>query len=176
MAAEQAEAELKTVGGSRVTMSRLCAMNDCDDAAFLSVGTVLKWMDINACLAAERHCLCNCVTISMDDLNIEHDIPCGDIVTVVGQVNNAFNTSMEVGVSVHSEAKTGEIQMVCSAFFMFVALGEDGRKKKVPRILAESVEEQHSFALAAERRAIRLVIINYLIIVLSTVCSLASRV
>ena len=51
---------------------------------------------------------------------------------LVGQVNNAFNTSMEVGVTVQSESRTtGRVQMVCSAFFIFVALDASGKKQKV---------------------------------------------
>ena len=64
-------------------------------------------------MAAERHCHINCVTISMDDLQIENDVALGDIEMLVGQVNNAFNTSMEVGVTVQSESRTtGRVQMV----------------------------------------------------------------
>ena len=49
----------------------------------------------------------------MDDLQIENDVALGDIVMLVGQVNNAFNTSMEVGVTVQSESRTtGRVQMV----------------------------------------------------------------
>lgn len=48
----------------------------------------------------------------MDNLYIENEVPLGDTVVLVGQVNNAFNTSMEVGVQVTSESRiTGRVQV-----------------------------------------------------------------
>ena len=80
----------------------------------------------------------------MDNLYIENEVPLGDTVVLIGQVNNAFNTSMEVGVQVTSESRiTGRVQVVCSAFFMFVALDSNGKKQRVQPVVAESVEEQH---------------------------------
>ena len=111
--AEAIAAPIKTVEGSRVKMIQVAEGANCDMHGFLTTGCILKWMDICTCLAAERHCHTNCVTISMDDLQIENDVALGDIVMLVGQVNNAFNTSMEVGVTVQSESRTtGRVQMV----------------------------------------------------------------
>mmetsp|Transcript_41464 Transcript_41464/g.121276 ORF Transcript_41464/g.121276 Transcript_41464/m.121276 type:complete len:127 (-) Transcript_41464:7-387(-) len=99
------------VARSVVTVTEIVTQGHCDVDGTLSLGTLLKWMDITACLAAERHCRTNCVTISMDEVHFDADarVGVGHAVSLRGQVNNAFNTSMEVGVSVSSESlATGE--------------------------------------------------------------------
>ena len=64
---------------------------------------------------------------------------------MLSQVNRAFNTSMEVGVSVLAEGLiSGVKRSVCSAFFVFVALGPDGKKKQVPPMQPDSVKNDVS--------------------------------
>uniref|UniRef100_A0A4W3GCX7 HotDog ACOT-type domain-containing protein n=1 Tax=Callorhinchus milii TaxID=7868 RepID=A0A4W3GCX7_CALMI len=48
---------------------------------------------------AERHALCPCVTVSVDDIDFEHSLSVGQIVNIRAKVNRAFNTSMEVSIS-----------------------------------------------------------------------------
>ena len=55
-------------------------------------------------MSAEKFCGTTCVTASMDDLNFapDHKVKVGEVVTLVSQVNRAFNTSME-GSPMHGE-------------------------------------------------------------------------
>lgn len=86
----------------------------------LSGGQLLKWMDAVACLAAEKHARASCVTASMDELYFAQQIYVGQVVNLTARVNRAFNTSMEVGVSVKVEnLLSGKVQEVCNAFFHF---------------------------------------------------------
>uniref|UniRef100_A0A8C8CPR2 Acyl-coenzyme A thioesterase 11 n=1 Tax=Oncorhynchus tshawytscha TaxID=74940 RepID=A0A8C8CPR2_ONCTS len=108
----------------------------------LSVGQLLKWMDSTACLSAERHAGCPCVTASVDDIHFEHTIGVGQVVNIKAKVNRAFNTSMELTVAfVHL--------CVCARVFT----PQVQLRPLVPCTQAEQVE--HS--LAAERRRMRLV-------------------
>ncbi|KAL1496174.1 hypothetical protein AB1Y20_014791 [Prymnesium parvum] len=131
----------------------------CEADGTLQLGTLLKWMDLTACLAAEKHCRANCVTLSMDEVHFpsDHPLRAGHVVSLHGQVNNAFNTSMEVGVTVRSEsAAAAGRPTVCLAFFIFVALDASGKKLPVPPVRPDSFDERLEFALAAERRKVRL--------------------
>uniref|UniRef100_A0A674EEA7 Acyl-CoA thioesterase 11a n=1 Tax=Salmo trutta TaxID=8032 RepID=A0A674EEA7_SALTR len=122
----------------------------------LSVGQLLKWMDSTACLSAERHAGCPCVTASVDDIHFEHTIGVGQVVNIKAKVNRAFNTSMEVGIVVNCEDLFSDSHWrVCQAFATFVTQRTTGGKLRplVPRTQEEQVE--HS--LAAERRRMRLV-------------------
>ena len=123
----------------------------------LSGGQLLKWMDITACLAAEKHAGTSCVTASMDELYFERQIYVGEVVNLKAQVNRAFNTSMEVGISVRVEdVFTGDVQNVCEAFFTFVALDRDNKKVLLDPLVPNTEKEKSQYTLANERRRMRL--------------------
>jgi acyl-CoA hydrolase len=55
------------------------------------------------------------------------------VVVLDAQVNQAWSTSMEIGVVVLAEdPNTGIRMQVCTAFLTFVALGDDGKPTRVP--------------------------------------------
>ena len=135
----------------------IISQGHCDDGGVLQFGQLLQWMDIAACLSAERHAHLNAVTLVMDDLSVESvAVRVGDIVRLEGVVNAAFSSSMEVGVTVHAESPgaAGE-RPVCSAGFIFVALAPDGKKVKLAPVVPDTVEERHAYQLACERRGLR---------------------
>uniref|UniRef100_A0A8D2M799 Acyl-CoA thioesterase 11 n=1 Tax=Zonotrichia albicollis TaxID=44394 RepID=A0A8D2M799_ZONAL len=83
---------------TEVQMSQLVQPCHTNHRGELSTGQLLKWIDTAACLSAERHAGCPCVTASMDDIYFEHTISVGQVVNIKAKVNRAFNSSMEVGV------------------------------------------------------------------------------
>ncbi|XP_044285803.1 acyl-coenzyme A thioesterase 11 isoform X3 [Varanus komodoensis] len=106
----------------------------------LSIGQLLKWIDTAACLSAERHAGCSCVTASVDDIYFEHTIrqlrisplwySCGkneacvgQVVNIKAKVNRAFNSSMEI---------------------------------KLKPFIPQTEEEKTEYSIAAERRRMRL--------------------
>lgn len=107
---------------TEVQMSQLVLPCHTNQRGELSVGQLLKWIDATACLSAERHAGCPCVTASMDDIYFEHTISVGHVVNIKAKVNRAFNSSMEVGIQVASEDLCSEKQWnVCKALATFVA-------------------------------------------------------
>ena len=146
-----------SVASSRVQTLEIISQGHCDDGGVLLFGQLLQWMDIAACLSAERHAHLNAVTLVMDDLDLSNiAVRVGDIVRLEGVVNAAFSSSMEVGVTVHAESPgaAGE-RPVCSAGFIFVALAPDGQKVKLAPVVPDTVEERHAYQLACERRGLR---------------------
>ena len=146
-----------SVASSRVQTLEIISQGHCDDGGVLQFGQLLQWMDIAACLSAERHAHLNAVTLVMDDLSVESvAVRVGDIVRLEGVVNAAFSSSMEVGVTVHAESPgTAGERPVCSAGFIFVALAPDGKKVKLAPVVPDTVEERHAYQLACERRGLR---------------------
>ncbi len=72
-------------------------------------------------------------------------------------VTRAFDTSMEVEVTVCSENPlTGRRLRTSTAFLTFVALDDHGRPSKVPPILPETAEELERYEGALDRRQRRL--------------------
>ena len=80
----------------------------------------------------------------------------GNLVTFSAEVTWAGRTSMETRVVVAAEhVLTGEITHTNSAYFVYVALGEDGRPTPVPPLICETDEEKEHFKrgmLRQERR------------------------
>uniref|UniRef100_A0AC11DWK7 Acyl-CoA thioesterase 11 n=1 Tax=Ovis aries TaxID=9940 RepID=A0AC11DWK7_SHEEP len=142
---------------TEVQMSQLVLPCHTNQRGELSVGQLLKWIDATACLSAERHAGCPCVTASMDDIYFEHTISVGQVVNIKAKVNRAFNSSMEVGIQVASEDLCSEKQWcVCKALATFVAHKELSKVKLKPT-MPRTEEEKTEHSVAAERRRMRLV-------------------
>ncbi|MBI5544842.1 MAG: acyl-CoA thioesterase [Deltaproteobacteria bacterium] len=142
---------------SRVEMTELVLPSDANPLGTIFGGRVMQWIDIAAGIAAARHARRPAVTASMDALTFHWPIRVGEVVVLEARVLAAFRTSMEIGVTVHSEAQSTGLRKLCtSAFLTFVALDEQGKPSQVPPIVPETKEEQEAFAEAHQRRALRL--------------------
>lgn len=120
-------------------------------------GTVLAWMDICGAIAAQRHCKRVAVTAAMDDVSFVAPIRVGDVVVLTARLTAAFGSSMEVHVEVKVEdAKTHHRRRCVDAFMTFVNVGEDRKPCSVPKLIAESAEDERRAAEATERREKRL--------------------
>ncbi|XP_023195395.1 acyl-coenzyme A thioesterase 11 isoform X1 [Xiphophorus maculatus] len=143
---------------TEVQMSQIvlpCHANHCGE---LSVGQLLKWMDSTACLSAERHAGCSCVTASVDDIHFEHTIGVGQVVSIIAKVNRAFTSSMEVGILVTCEDLYSDRQWkVCHAFATFVSRRTESGKVQLKQVIPYTQMEQMEYSLAAERRRMRLI-------------------
>ncbi|XP_061593614.1 acyl-coenzyme A thioesterase 11b [Cololabis saira] len=143
---------------TQVQMSQIvlpCHANHCGE---LSVGQLLKWMDSTACLSAERHAGCSCVTASVDDIHFDHTLGVGNVVNIIAKVNRAFTSSMEVGILVTCEDLYTDRQWrVCHAFATFVARRTGAAKVQLKQVVPRTQIEQLEYSLAAERRRMRLI-------------------
>ncbi|NXL62592.1 ACO11 thioesterase, partial [Chordeiles acutipennis] len=143
---------------TEVQMSQLVLPCHTNHRGELSTGQLLKWIDTAACLSAERHAGCPCVTASMDDIYFEHTISVGQVVNIKAKVNRAFNSSMEVGIQVsYEDLCSGKHCSICKAFATFVAQGPSGSKVKLKPLTPQTEEEKIEYSIAAERRRMRLV-------------------
>ncbi|NXG78410.1 ACO11 thioesterase, partial [Baryphthengus martii] len=143
---------------TEVQMSQLVLPCHTNHRGELSAGQLLKWIDTAACLSAERHAGCPCVTASMDDIYFEHTISVGQVVNIKAKVNRAFNSSMEVGIQVsYEDLCSGKHCSICKAYATFVAQGPSGSKVKLKPLIPQTEEEKIEHSIAAERRRMRLV-------------------
>ncbi|NP_001417824.1 acyl-coenzyme A thioesterase 11b isoform X1 [Danio rerio] len=157
---------------TEVKMSQIvlpCHANHCGE---LSAGQLLKWMDSTACLSAERHAGCSCITASVDDIHFETTIGIGQVVNITAKVNRAFTSSMEVGISVSCEDLFSDRQWkVCHAFATFVARRTEAGKVQLKQVIPHTQAEQMEYSLAAERRRMRLIHAEIINDLLSSCCS-----
>jgi acyl-CoA hydrolase len=119
-------------------------------------GTIMKMVDTAAGLAAAKHSGGLAVTAAMDEMTFLEPVFVGNVVTVKAMVNEAFTTSMEVGVRVEAEDfRAGRTTHTSSAYLVFVALDEHGQPRRVPPVEAETEEHrqrQHEAKLRREAR------------------------
>jgi acyl-CoA hydrolase len=142
---------------SLVVMTQMILPSDANPVNAAFGGRVMEWIDICGAVCAQRHCRQVVVTASMDDLHFHAPIQVGWIVTLRARVLAAFQTSMEVGVTVTAENPiTGEKDLTTSALLTFVALGPDRRTRPVPRLTLETPADDAASKEAHERRQQRL--------------------
>ena len=122
-------------------------------------GVIMRLVDNAGGYSAMKHCGGPVVTVAMDEMTFLEPVYLGDVVTVKAMVNEAFHTSMEVGVRVEAEnVRTGRRVHTSSAYLVYVALGADGRPQPVPPVLAETDAQrrrQHEATLRREARLAR---------------------
>jgi uncharacterized protein (TIGR00369 family) len=120
-------------------------------------GVLMRLADTAAGLAAFRHAQGPCVTVSVDEMAFLEPVHLGDLVTVHASVNDVGRTSLECGVRIEAEHPVDRTRVHAgSAYFVFVALDEDGRPRPVPPILCETEEERRRQREAKLRRQTRL--------------------
>ena len=119
-------------------------------------GALLKLLDQAAYACAARYCKSYVVTLSLDQVIFKEPIQVGELVTVLANVNYVGNTSMEIGVKVYSEnLTTKEKRHTNSSYFTMVAIGEDGKKIKVPALQFDNEMEERLYECAKMRREMR---------------------
>ena len=149
----------KPPSASEVVLVRQMEVPDANLAGNVHGGTIMKMVDTAAGLAAAKHCGGLAVTAQMDEMSFLEPVYLGDLVTVRAMVNEAFRTSMEVGVRVEAESiSTGRTVHTSSAYLVFVALDREGGPREVPAVLAETEQQrrrQHEARLRREARLAR---------------------
>jgi acyl-CoA hydrolase len=120
-------------------------------------GTIMKFCDEAAGLAAIRHSHCRVVTAAVDRMTFLVPVHVGELVTFKASVNAVWHTSMEVGVRVEAEnPRTGEVRHTNSAYLTLVALDGEGRPARVPPIEPADAVAAVRESEAQVRRANRL--------------------
>jgi acyl-CoA hydrolase len=116
-------------------------------------GHLMALVDQAAAVAAIRHAGGPAVTATIDRVDFRERIPVGALVTCVGTVDYVGNSSMEITVEVYAErVSTGERRHTHTAHAVFVAIDEDGKPKRVPRLIPETDEERARFERARVHR------------------------
>ena len=116
-------------------------------------GELMALVDQAAAVAAIRHAGGPAVTARIDRVDFKERIPVGALVTCIATVDFVGNSSMDITVDVYAEkVSTGERRHTNTAHVVFVALDEQGRPKRVPRLVPESDEHRQRYARAEEHR------------------------
>ncbi|MGA2048094.1 MAG: acyl-CoA thioesterase [Terracidiphilus sp.] len=143
----------RTVASTQSEMTEIILPNDTNTLGNLLGGRLMHFIDLTAAMAAYRHSRTNVVTAAMDHIDFIRPVHLGDLLTLRSSVNRAFSTSMEVGVKVWAEnTRTGCVNHVASAYLVFVAIDDKGRRQRVPQLIPETPTEIRRFEDALRRR------------------------
>ncbi|MBS0627402.1 MAG: acyl-CoA thioesterase [Verrucomicrobia bacterium] len=131
--------------------------NDLNSYGTVFGGLIMAILDRIALVVAERHSGETCVTVSVDSVHFLAPSKKGDVLLFRASINRSWRSSMEIGVKVLTEdTKTRELIHIVSAYFTFVAIGEDLRPVKVPGVIPESPAEKRRYKEAEIRRQRRM--------------------
>jgi len=131
--------------------------NDLNPHGTLFGGRLMQIVDTLAAIVAKRHCGKVCVTLGIDSVRFLTPARRGDILVCKASVNKTWRTSMEIGVKVFAEDfRTLEQKHILSAYFTFVAMGDDDKPVEIIAVVPESDEEKRRYNEAEERRQFRL--------------------
>jgi uncharacterized protein (TIGR00369 family) len=140
-----------------VVLAQVMLPADANPSGDVHGGTLMKLADTAGGIAAVRHTKRRVVTAIADSMTFEHPVKVGDLVLIEADVSWVGRTSVEVEVSIYAEkVRSGERRRTSLAYFVFVALGDDGRPHEVPPLELHTEAERLRFARAEERRRFRL--------------------
>jgi acyl-CoA hydrolase len=117
-------------------------------------GELMALVDQAAAVAAIRHAGGPAVTASIDRVDFRERIPVGSLVSCEATVDFVGRSSMDITVEVYAErVSTGERRHTNRAHVVFVAIDENGKPKRVPRLVPETDEERARYAQAEAHRS-----------------------
>ena len=148
--------DFKTVDDSRVETVHLVMSSHLNGAHRLFGGILMQWIDEVAGIVAKRHSMSNVTTASVDNLTFLSGAYLGDMVVIKGKMTWVGSSSMEVCVDTYVESPSGARKRINNAHFMMVALDENDKPVKVPRLLLQTDDEHLAWEHGEERRRIRI--------------------
>ena len=145
----------KTVDDSRVETVHIVRPNHLNGANRLFGGILMQWIDEVAGIVAKRHSMCNVTTASVDNLTFLRGAHQNEMVVIKGKMTWVGSSSMEVCVDTYVEDSSGHRERINNAHFMMVALDENDKPVKVPRLILQTEDEELAWQHGEERRRIR---------------------
>ncbi|MGJ9382189.1 acyl-CoA thioesterase [Salipaludibacillus sp. CF4.18] len=142
---------------SKIVNTDQVLSSDLNNYNTLFGGSLMKKLDGCAVLSARRHSRAKeCLTASIDSIDFLCPIYQKDSVCVESFVSYTGTTSMEIFCKVIAEDMvSGERRIAATAFLTFVALDENKKPMKVPKISPETIEEKKLYETGPEREKLR---------------------
>ncbi len=135
--------EGRTVEHSATVMSEVIMPHQANPYGFAHGGETMKLMDTAAGVAAARHCHSNVVTARVEGINFYSPVKVGNLVNVSAKLTFASRSTMEVKVEVTAEdLRQEKTRHALTAYFVMVALNDEGRPTEVPPLIITSDVEK----------------------------------
>lgn len=118
-------------------------------------GKLMEWIDVVAGVVARRHSNCNVTTACVDQLQFHAAVHINSTVVLTGRITYVGSSSMEVRVDTSVESLNGTRTKVNTAYLVLVALDENERPVRVPRLIIDNDEEAAEWESGERRAALR---------------------
>ena len=149
------EEAAKPVSASRTEQIQILMPQHINGYKRLFGGVLMEWIDIVAGVVARRHSNSEVTTASVDNLQFKSPAYVNSTITLIGTITFVGSSSMEVRVDTFTEALSGERRLVNRAYVVMVALDENERPRRVPRLILETEEEKAEFEAGKKRHELR---------------------
>ena len=145
----------KSVKDSYAEQVQILTQKDMNGYNRLFGGRLMEWIDEVAGIVGLRYAQNNVVTASVDNLRFIRGVYKHEIVILIGRVTYVGNSSMEVRVDTYVEGLDGMRYPVNRAYLTLVSVDENGKGKKVPRLIVDSLSEQAEWEAGKKRSELR---------------------
>jgi uncharacterized protein (TIGR00369 family) len=147
----------KKISESAISLGQFMNPEHANSLGNVHGGVILRLCDECGGIVAARHARRPAVTVAIDSVTFHQPVRVGQLLKLYGRITYVGRTSMEVEVKVEAEDLiTGEITHTNSAYFIYVALGDDFRPTPVPPLELTSEDERRRFEEGRQRQALRL--------------------
>ena len=137
---------------SQSTLANIVLPSDCTVTGHLLGGALMKLMDDAAAICASTHCGGLTVTACIDAIDFHSPIACGEVVFVTARLSYISRKSMEIEVISEAEGlRAGSRRVTTTAYFTYVAVGDDMRAKTVPPLQLKTDAEKRRFEEGKQR-------------------------
>lgn len=147
----------RTVSETAITLTTFMQPEHSNSLGTVHGGVILKLCDECGGIVAARHARRPAVTVTVDSVTFHRPVYVGQVLFVHGRITYVGNTSMEVELRVEAEnLLTGEVTHTSSAYFVYVALDDQVRPTRVPKLDLQTDDERQRFEEGRARQTARL--------------------
>lgn len=147
----------RRVSESRLVLTHSMGVTEGNILGNVHGGVIMKLCDEAGAIAAMKHANRPVVTVAVDSMSFHSPVHIGNLVTVQAEVTWVGRTSLETRLVVRAEdLMSGTVTHTNTAYFVYVALDDEGGAFQVPPLICETDEERTQFEGGAARQARRL--------------------
>lgn len=145
--------EGRTVSHSAVIMSQVMLPYHAGPGGkIVHGGEIMKLMDTAAGVAALRHAHTTVVTARVEEIDFHQPVRVGNYVIITAQLIFVHHSSIEVQVVVEVEdMKNEKCWLALTAYFVMVALDDEGKPVEVPPLILSTPEERERWEKGRKR-------------------------
>lgn len=145
----------KKVSDSASCQVQILMQKDMNGNKRLFGGRLMEWIDVVAAVTARRHSNTDVTTVSVDNLHFKAPAYLNNTLLLSGKISYVGNTSMEVKVETFVEKLNGKRIHINTAYVVLVAIDENEKPVRVPRLILKTEEEKTEWEKGKKRSEFR---------------------